>query len=186
MEPWIQTYTGIKFDYLNPTVDMIELEDIAHALSLQCRYAGHCRYFYSIAEHCVLVSHLVPQQFRFAALMYDAAEAYMTDIPSPLKQLMPTFSIKEKRIHDVICQAFGIEISKFDYMTYIKPADLQAIRYETDALVPAPHVDNWVDDLPKKTIHYELQMFSPSTAKALFIKTFYELIVEQHDIIDAA
>jgi 5'-deoxynucleotidase YfbR-like HD superfamily hydrolase len=94
---WQQTFTGRQFWALDPRPEDVCLEDIAHALSLQCRFAGHCREFYSVAEHSVRVSMLVEEwhadRFRggfvattlLAALLHDASEAYCVDVPRPLK-----------------------------------------------------------------------------------------------------
>ena len=83
---WIQVYSGKSFSPLSPTIEDIEIEDIAHALSLQCRYAGHCLYHYSIAQHSVLVSRYVSQENKLWGLLLDASEAYPMDVPMPIKQ----------------------------------------------------------------------------------------------------
>ncbi len=80
---YIQTLSGKKFDYLNSTTDDVEIEDIATALSHICRFNGHLPEFYSVAQHSVLCSQIVPPEFAFEALMHDAAEAYCQDIPAP-------------------------------------------------------------------------------------------------------
>ncbi len=82
---WIETYTGKKVYPLYPNPDMFCAEDIAHALSLQCRYNGHVPQFYSVAQHSVLVSQLVDTHDALWGLLHDAAEAYLSDIPSPVK-----------------------------------------------------------------------------------------------------
>ncbi len=96
---WQQTFTGRQFWPLDPRPEDVCLEDIAHALSLQCRFAGHCRTFYSVAEHSVRVSWLVEKHIdekrdfiglsriahMLAALLHDASEAYCIDVPRPLK-----------------------------------------------------------------------------------------------------
>lgn len=85
---YIDTYSGLRMYPLDPRPNMVCFEDIAHALSQQCRFAGHTSKFYSVAEHCVHVSRQVPEEFAQAALMHDAAEAYLMDIPRPLKQFL--------------------------------------------------------------------------------------------------
>jgi len=85
---YIQTLSGKKFSYQFATADDIDIEDIANALSNICRFAGHLPEFYSVAQHSVLVSQIVPPEFAFEALMHDAAEAYCQDIPAPLKALL--------------------------------------------------------------------------------------------------
>ncbi|MFG0247924.1 MAG: phosphohydrolase, partial [Phycisphaeraceae bacterium JB051] len=78
---WIQTYTGKAFYPLREDPGIIDIRDIAHALSLQCRFNGHCSDFYSVAQHSVHVSEVVPQAFALWGLLHDAAEAYMSDLP---------------------------------------------------------------------------------------------------------
>lgn len=82
---WIQTFTGKKVFPLAMTAEMVCVDDIAHALSMKCRFTGHCREFYSIAEHSVRVSLLVRPELRLAALLHDAAEAYLPDLARPIK-----------------------------------------------------------------------------------------------------
>ena len=85
MVPWLQTFTGKKFYPLNPTFDSICIEDIAHGLSLQCRFNGACSEFYSVAEHSVRVSLVLPKKWALWGLLHDAAEAYLGDLVSPIK-----------------------------------------------------------------------------------------------------
>lgn len=87
MGTWIQTYTGKAFGLEDVNPDQIDIRDIAHALSNQCRYNGHCKQFYSVAEHCIEMSFL-PNVDPLVALLHDAAEAYTGDIVSPLKRLL--------------------------------------------------------------------------------------------------
>lgn len=82
---WIQTFTGKKVFPFAMTPDQVCIEDIAHALALKCRFTGHCKRFYSIAEHSVRVSWLVRPEVQLAALLHDAAEAYLPDFARPLK-----------------------------------------------------------------------------------------------------
>lgn len=82
---WIQTFTGKKVFPLAMTTDMVDIKDIAHALSLKCRFTGHCRTFYSVAEHSMRVAELVRPELKLAALLHDAAEAYLPDFARPIK-----------------------------------------------------------------------------------------------------
>src|SRR5262249_40410739 len=84
---WIRTYPcGVHATPLQPTTAMLRIEDIAQGLAHECRFNGHVREFYSVAEHCVRVSWLVPQAFALEGLLHDASEAYLKDVPSPLKK----------------------------------------------------------------------------------------------------
>ena len=92
---WIQTFTGGQFWPLEPLAEEVRVDDIAHALALTCRYNGHCRVFYSVAEHSVRLSHLVARPLRMAALFHDAAEAYLGDIVRPVKRHLDVAAIEE-------------------------------------------------------------------------------------------
>jgi hypothetical protein len=104
----MQTYTGRQFYPLSPTVEDIDPVDIAHSLSLQCRYNGHCRKFYSVAEHCVLMSWHVSYENALRALLHDATEAYIGDMVRPLKRHMPDFVAVEDKLMPVIAERFGV------------------------------------------------------------------------------
>lgn len=124
--PSITTFTGKTLDFENPDPDSICIEDIAHALSMVCRFSGQCRDFYSVAQHSVLVSLglqlVVPpeeqktwwlwqkheRQLRKIALLHDAAEAYMGDLNRPLKRIMPQYSRIEDKVFRAISMKFKL------------------------------------------------------------------------------
>jgi hypothetical protein len=105
---WLLTFTGKRFDPLAPRSDDVDLVDIAHALSLTCRFCGHCRTFYSVAEHSVRASQLVAMPHARWALLHDAAEAYVTDLPRPLKGQLPQFAQLEDRVLRAIAVRFDL------------------------------------------------------------------------------
>ena len=115
---WIQTFTGKKFDYQRISLKDIGIEDIAHSLSMQCRFAGHIRKFYSIAEHCVHISRYASDDAKLWGLMHDSPEAYLTDIPDPLKLLLPHYLKLEKVIEKAILDRFDMYFDPFTQ--YIK------------------------------------------------------------------
>lgn len=106
-EHWISTYTGKKFHYLNPQLEEIDILDIAHALALTCRFGGHCRVYYSVADHSVNVARLCKPGNRLAALLHDAHEAYVPDIPSPIKMDLPMVRDLNMNIQEAIHTKFG-------------------------------------------------------------------------------
>jgi 5'-deoxynucleotidase YfbR-like HD superfamily hydrolase len=126
-EHFITTYTGKKFHYLSPTPEEIDIKDIAHALSLTCRFGGHCRSFYSVAEHSVRVAAEVPASSALFALLHDAAEAYLPDIPSPMKQDYKKWQALEGRIEKVI-------IKKYDAVRADSIARPDAAGYRSERL----------------------------------------------------
>jgi len=104
---WIQTHTGKAFDLEHPTPEMVDIIDIGHALSNLCRFCGHTRIFYSVAEHSVMMA-LKEPEIAVHALLHDAAEAYVGDITTPLKSLLPEIEAIEARILYTIYEAFGV------------------------------------------------------------------------------
>ncbi len=112
---WIQTFTGKKFFPLEPNIEDICIEDIAHSLSMQCRFAGHSKTHYSVAQHSIAMVNgwfNGPENKELAkyALLHDASEAYLTDIPRPLKHL-PQFQFyrdAEKHLSELIYVKFGL------------------------------------------------------------------------------
>ena len=108
---WIQTYTGEAFWPLDPRPEEVCLEDIAHSLSRQCRFAGHTREHYSVAQHSVLVARLVPREYALWGLLHDASEAYLVDLPRPIKnggQMGELYKNAEQNLMKVICEKFNL------------------------------------------------------------------------------
>jgi hypothetical protein len=107
---WIQTFTGRQFYPLDPRPEDVCLDDIAHALALVARFNGHTRAFYSVAQHSVLVSRLVSDDVALWALLHDASEAYLCDVPRPVKHAaaMGAYRDAEARVQDTIFAHFGL------------------------------------------------------------------------------
>lgn len=131
--PVIQTFSGIYFNLLNPCPEDVRIDDIAHALANLCRFGGHTRRFYSVAQHSLLVAELVPPGLAFQALLHDAAEAYCGDMVSPLKMCVPGYVTIQKRIEAAIAERFNIPAELPDE---IKRADLVALATERRDLMP--------------------------------------------------
>lgn len=114
MSNWIQTMTGKKFTPFDPRPEDITIIDIAHALSNLCRFTGHCRFFYSVAEHSVRVSWHVPREDAMWGLLHDASEAYLHDLPRPIKRHagLAFYREQERRLQGVICATFGLAIEE--------------------------------------------------------------------------
>lgn len=128
---WIQTYKGGRFHLDDPKFD---IEEIAHALSLQCRFTGHIKNFYSVAEHSVLVAGITAhlKGDRFEGLMHDAHEAYFSDLASPWKAVVPDYKKREKSLEAAMRKQFGLvsEISET-----VKKADWIALFIEAKNLL---------------------------------------------------
>jgi hypothetical protein len=105
---WIQTFGGRQFFPLAPRPADLDIADVAHSLALQCRFNGHCRVFYSVAEHSVRVSRAVPREHALWGLLHDATEAYVSDLPRPLKGTAPAFRAAEDRLMEIIAARYGL------------------------------------------------------------------------------
>lgn len=133
--PWIETFTGKKFLLDKPEFCR---EDIAHTLSNLCRYNGHCSSFYSVAEHSLLVSALVWHMGGNAyqcleALLHDATEAYLSDVPAPFKQLLPDWQAIDKSLEIKLREWAKLPSDKTGY---VKEADWIALFIEAWQLLP--------------------------------------------------
>jgi 5'-deoxynucleotidase YfbR-like HD superfamily hydrolase len=136
---WIQTYTGHAFPVLAPSPHDIDILDIAHALSNIGRFGGHSKSFLSVAQHSVLVSRHVPEEFALAALLHDAAEAYVGDMVRPLKHSedMAGFRDAEQRVWIAICLHFGLPYREH-LPKAVKDADNRALYTEQRDLMGRP------------------------------------------------
>lgn len=123
----IRTYNGHYFDVFDPNPDQIDIEDIAHSLSLLCRFAGHIKSFYSVAEHSIWVAEKVSKKHALAALLHDASEAYLVDIPKPIKDEIPHYLEIEKDLMSVISKKFNFE---FPLSDEVKLFDREALVFE--------------------------------------------------------
>lgn len=103
----IRTFTGKYIDPLNPDPALICIEDIAHALSMLPRFGGHTQRFYSVAQHSISCCEWAPAEHKLAALLHDASEAYLLDIPSPVKKRIPGYAEAEDRLMEVIAHKLG-------------------------------------------------------------------------------
>lgn len=130
---WMNTITGRDVHILTPRPEEIDPFDIAHALGMLCRYNGHVAEFYSVGEHCVLMSERVPADDALWALLHDATEAYLGDMIKPLKRADPVYTAIEDQMMGVICERFGLDPA---CPASVKEADLRILVDERTALQP--------------------------------------------------
>ena len=123
----IRLLSGTLFNYHAPHEAEVEIGDIAAALSKVCRFAGHLPYFYSVAQHAVNASYIVPEEHAFTALMHDTAEAFTNDLPTPLKEAVPMFKDLEVKIEAAMAARFGFQ---YPLPWAVKLADLQMLGLE--------------------------------------------------------
>ena len=132
MKPQIQTHSGKVIDFAEPEKSQYTIEDIAHGLMNTCRYSGQCNRFYSVGLHSFIVASLVEPEFELEALMHDATEAFMADIPTPLKILLPAYREIEKRMDLEIRRQHGIRETP---SPEVKAADALALAIEKPVLM---------------------------------------------------
>jgi len=171
--PWIQTCSGKKFYVDEAEVEQIAIEDIAHALSMMCRFNGHCIRFYSVAEHSVHVSYEIDEELALVGLLHDAAEAYLGDVVSPLKKQLKDFKCFEKRMEAVIAERFGIDAELFS-CEELKRADVQLL-VDEKARVMVKEPEQWPDDTPLVQNPSRIECWSQVEAKKRFLERFEEL-----------
>jgi 5'-deoxynucleotidase YfbR-like HD superfamily hydrolase len=167
---FVRTISGKLLDIFNPVDELIDIDDIAHALAHICRYNGHVKRHYSVAQHCVIISNYVKPQYALEGLMDDSPEAYIGDMISPIKRILHAFKDIEKPLQAAIYRRYAIRSSKTSH-TNVKKIDRKALRTEQRDLTnrPGPYTMREVLPLDK------IVPLSASKAKVLFLKRFEEL-----------
>lgn len=168
------TFSHFVMNLNDPDPETICIQDIAHALSNICRFGGHTKEFYSVAQHCCLVSYLAPAQLRLEALMHDATEAYLSDLIKPLKIIlshMPHdhtdgYAHMEEKFETLIADKFSIDPKAYGL---IKPFDIRALEIE--------HGYFFLNEaLPFSKLFNSLEpCWTPRIAEETFLSTFKEL-----------
>ena len=167
----IRTYTGNTFHYEDMSPKDVSIADVSHALSHICRFTGHVKVHYSVAEHCCRVSDLCSPENKLWGLLHDASEAYCSDLPRPFKRLigLEPYRTYEKRIMCIICERFGLPLEE---PKEVKAADMRLLVTEQrDLMVNAG--PEWYDVKPL------LDLITPWTAevaKEELLKRFNALL----------
>ncbi len=175
--PYLQTVSGRYVNPFDPQPGQLDAGDIARALANQCRFGGHSRVFYSVAQHSVLVSRLVDErggdaEDAFAALMHDATEAYLGDMPHPLKHrsaLGAAFREAEDHLEQAIRARFGIKAD----VPEIKPADRALLATERRAFSAEDW--HWPELEGVEPLDIELTAWQPDEAAKAFAERYAEL-----------
>src|SRR4051812_9411412 len=140
----MQTFTGKRYYPLDPRPEDIDPVDIAHALSQLCRYGGHVDRFYSVAEHCLLLSYTVDPENALHALLHDATEAYVVDVPRPVKQYLSNYKDLEGAVWEAIATRFGIKGGRLP--AQVTDHDNRILLNERRALFSNAEVGAWSVD----------------------------------------
>lgn len=169
----ILTASGRYLDLLAPEQYRYEIAEIARVLSRICRFGGHTRGHYSVAQHCAHVSLRVPAEDALAGLLHDAAEAYVGDVTQPLKQLLPEYRAIEQRIERAILRQFGVD----EIPPSVRRADLVMLATERRDLMPATD-EHWpcldgIEPLAKP-----LRAMKPWQAEVFFLERYDAIRLE--------
>ncbi len=187
----IQLANGHYFDYTRPGDSLIDIESIAHALSNLCRFTGHCRAFYSVAQHCVLMSQIVPAIDQLYALLHEASEPVVADLNKPLKMLLREYDAIEGEAQRAILAQFGLDPDMRP--ASIKPADWTLLATEQRDLMPTRRAVRWGalgfavewEHLPLHEWSFtagvtpladSIEPWTPEVAKAAFLERFRILV----------
>lgn len=180
-EPWsnvgvVETYSGGQFDLFDPDPDDVRLVDIAAGLAHTCRFGGHCRQFYSVAHHSLHVSRELSSdtpRLQLIGLFHDAGEAYIGDVPRPLKAKYEMFDRIEERVLRAIWRAIDIEQPTADEWESVMAADDRLLAYEANNALEG---GEWADSVPD--LGYSLQSTSIQTMRERFLSRS-EMLVER-------
>lgn len=152
----IRTFSGEYIDVFDPSPAHLHIEDIAHGLAYRCRFGGHTKNFHSVAEHCIHISDMCPPHLRLQALLHDASEAYIGDMPTPIKQCLPDFQSLENRLMEAIGLKFGFS-PRID--PFVKALDKSSLEWEWE----------------NKVLNDNVKSMEPERVKALFLMRFQQI-----------
>ncbi|MGE0677833.1 phosphohydrolase [Pseudolabrys sp.] len=164
---WMQTYTGKKFWPMDPRPEEIDIIDIGRALSKMCRYGGHSLKFYSVAEHCVLCSRAAPAHLKMTALLHDASEAYLVDVPRPIKPALDNYYKIEANLMQVISKKFG---AVWPLPPEVKQIDNAILRDERLAIMAHMDVPSEIWGDAAEGLGVEIECWNPERAFQEFLK----------------
>ena len=174
---WMQTFSGVSFYPLDPRAEEVRVVDVAHGLSMACRYAGQTRWFYPVAVHCVLVSLHVAPEFAREALFHDGSEAYIGDMIRPLKHTAEMYEFRkaEDLIQRAIFDAVGV-VSTPNSHRAVKEIDDRILVDEIDQLMHTPRAyrERMADLEP---LGITIPQMTPRQAEELFLARYHELFV---------
>jgi len=175
---FIATYTGKKFHLVNPRLEDIDIQDIAHGLAMQCRWTGQCKFHYSIAQHSYYCSFIGPDKEAFNRLMHDSSEAYIGDMNRPLKyytEAGDAYRRVEHPLQKLIAERFGFAVVE---PVSVKQADNLMLYAEKNQIMNVPfeasdfQCGGKIDTTPASIT---IERWSPEQAKKMFLDRFEEL-----------
>lgn len=174
---WFLSVSGRQLWPFDLRPEDIEIEEIAHSLSHLCRFNGHCREFYSVAQHSLIVSTVLPDEHKLCGLLHDATEAYCGDLVRPIKRRLPAFAEMEAGIWLAVAARFGLPT---EMPPAIKEADSRALQTERRDLL-APHRWRWTEDHVEggdvtRPYDFSIDPLPPALARQEFLREFHALV----------
>lgn len=167
----IRTFSGQHVNVFEPNPDTLLISDIAHALSHQCRFGGHLPYFYSVAQHSLLCYMIANEESKFDALMHDASEAYLLDMPKPIKLELPDYNVIEDNLMNVLANKFNFNYPK---SPEVERVDVYLLKWEWEVIMLNNTKSNYppIDCMtPEETKREFLRVFEHEVAKRKALQT---------------
>ena len=167
---YIEIFSGKLINPLNLKEDDIDIVDVAHSLSNQCRFSGHCKFHYSVALHSYYVSQMCSDENKLWGLMHDLSESYIIDIPSPIK-ILPEFRFYreiENNIQNLACNKFGLPQKM--------PKEVNIIDKRMSATEMFQIMNTFYPNGYIKFDDVKIEELSPEQTKKLFLDQFYRLV----------
>jgi hypothetical protein len=177
--PWVQTYSGRRFWPLDPRIGDVCLEDIAHALANVCRFGGHSKFHYSVAQHSVLVSRLCDPRDALFGLLHDAAEAYVGDMIRPIKHepVLEPYCLIEWRVERVVLGFFGLTAEEMPES--VRRADETALATEARDVMLGGQCFPWHLSASPLVLEFgadtTIVRMTPDEAETSFLDRYFEL-----------
>jgi hypothetical protein len=172
---WYATNSGIQYWPLDPRPEEIEIKDIAHHLSLICRFGGAVDWFYSVAQHSVLCSQNVPIEWALEALLHDACEAYLGDMVQPIKHgsdLGDMFCKVEKQNRLALAVRYGLDLT---VPGIVKNADVRMLLTEARDLFENSHWEEWALADQYNPYDFLIEPWTSEKAESMFLERFLEV-----------
>jgi uncharacterized protein len=179
MSDYILTYSKMKFFPLDPVMEDIKIEDIAHALSLMTRANGHCKHFYSVAQHSILCfkeakARGYSERVQLGCLLHDASESYISDLTRPVKRNLPEYFTIEEKLQNIIYERFGIGDLSEEERKQIEEVDDTLLHYEFEALMDFPIFEI----PPSKAMEHDFSLRDFASVEREFIDIYNRLTKE--------
>lgn len=175
----ITTYSGHKFDPIEPDIERLDIRDIAHALSLTCRGNGHVKHFYSVGQHCLMCAKEAAargysNRVVLGCLLHDASEAYMSDVPRPFKEMLPEYVQLEEKLIDLVYTKFLGSTLTAEEKSLVRKIDDDVLYFDMLELIGV----EWGDYVPVLKIEPDYTFESFEKIEKEYLELFQERIKE--------